>query len=171
MKNLKYYKKALIISSIILTGCSANNAAVKTITSPVDGKTRTTITGSNFSMSYIYPIEGSNNSTGMEIAGGSVIDKEYASDKGYRKAYFQADGERFEMNPTNAVTDFNANKHGVKATKEFIMTCDDIKQVAQSKEVYLRITFADGFTDYNVSKSNNGTDGFEMIKKIAMYCD
>ncbi|MED5327649.1 MAG: hypothetical protein VYE37_15380 [Pseudomonadota bacterium] len=166
-----------IILAITLIGCSANSASVKTTTSPVDGKTRTTINGSEFSTSYIYPVEGSS-MMGMEVAGGSVVDKRTAyivfttsSDSGFRDAYFKADGNQFDMTPTSALTDFTSSEYGVNATKEFFISCEALQKVTQSKDVYLRVTFADGFVDYNVSKTKYGADGFEMIKKIAQYCN
>lgn len=165
------------VSVIVLTGCSANSASVKTSTSPVDGKTRTTISGSGFSTSYIYPVEGSS-MMGMEIAGGSVVDKNTAyitfrtsSDSGFRDAFFKADGNRFDMSPTSALTDFTSSEYGISATKEFFIGCEELNKVTQSKDVYLRVSFADGFVDYNVSKTKYGADGFEMIKKIAQYCN
>lgn len=168
---------AAAIASVALIGCSANSASIKTTTSPVDGKTRTTINGSEFSTSYIYPVEGST-MMGMEVAGGSVVDKSTAyivfttsSDSGFRDAYFKADGNQFDMSPTSALTDFTSSEYGINATKEFFISCEALQKVTQSKDVYLRVTFADGFVDYNVSKTKYGADGFEMIKKIAQYCD
>ena len=176
MFRTKFLKSLLAVSSITLFACSANNSSVKTTTSPVDGKTRTVIQGSDFSTSYIYPIEGSS-MLGMEIAGGSVTNKETASivlkvssDSGFRKAYFKADGDKVDLHPTQAITDFNSNEYGVTATKEFTIGCENLKRVSQSKEVYLRVTFADGYVDYDVSKAKFGADGFGMIKKIAQYC-
>ncbi len=165
------------ISVIALAGCSANSASVKTSTSPVDGKTRTTISGSDFSTSYIYPVEGGA-MMGMEIAGGSVVDKNTAyiifktfSDSGFRSAFFKADGNRFDMSPTSAPTDFTGSEYGINAAKEFFIGCEELNKVTQSKDVYLRVTFTNGFVDYNVSKTKYGADGFEMIKKIAQYCN
>jgi hypothetical protein len=176
MENIKF-ALPMLVATVIIAGCASNSASVKTTTSPVDGKTRTIIQGSAFSTSYIYPVDGSS-MLGMEIAGGSVIDKETASiifntmsDSGYRTAYFKADGEEVELTPTKAITDFTSSQYGVNAIKEFYISCSDIKKVAQSNDVYLRVTFSDGFVDYDVSKTKYGADGFGMIKKISQYCD
>jgi hypothetical protein len=169
---------SVLIASAFLTGCSANNASVKTNISPVDGKIRTVIQGSDFSTSWIYPVEGSS-MLGMLIVGGSVIEKETASiifsvtsNSGFRSAFFKADGEVIDLRPTKATTDFSSGQLGVEASKEFLIGCEPLNIVVQSTDVYLRITYADGFVDYDVSKPKySGADGFGMIKKIASYCN
>ena len=161
--------------AICLTACSANNSSVSTTTSPIDGKVRTVISGSDFSTSYIYPI--SSGGSGMLIKGGSVTDQtvstivfETTSTDGFREAFFKADEKIYNLKPTAALTDFSSDKYGINATKEFFISCNDLVAVSKSLDVYLRVTFADGFVDYDVSKSNFGADGFGMIKKIASYC-
>jgi len=169
----------IAVSIVVLFGCSANSASVKTNTSPIDGKTRTVIDGSDFSTSYISPVDGSRATLAMEVAGGSVIDKETASivfnatsNSGFRGAYFKADGVEFQLKPSKALTDFASNRYGIDAIKEFFISCPDLIKVTQSKEVYLRVTFGDGFVDYDVSKPKySGADGFGMIKKISQYCE
>jgi hypothetical protein len=172
---MKLFKTAALVSLLTLTGCSANNASVSTTTSPIDGKSRTVINGSDFSTTYIYPASGGG--LGMEIAGGSVTDKEMASivfeaasSDGFREAFFKADGQTYDLEPTSALTDFQVNEYGARAIKEYLIPCSDLIEVAKSSEVYLRVTFADGFVDYDVSKSKYGADGFGMVKKIAEYC-
>lgn len=168
----------LAVSTIVLSGCSANSASVKTTTSPIDGKTRTTISRSTFDSSWIYPVEGSAG-VGMLINGGSVTDKQTASiivstpsNSGYRSAYFKADDERFDLTASSTMTDFSTNEYGTTATTSFYMSCLELKKVAQSKQVYLRVTFSDGYRDYDVSKKHNAVaDGFGMIKKISQYCE
>lgn len=173
MNGFNFYTGLALI--ILVTGCSANSAGVKVSTSPIDGKTTTVIQGSDFSTSYIYPFDGEG--LGIEIAGGSVTDKQVASivftalsAEGFRSAFFKADGKIIDMRPTAAITDFSASEYGVNAVKEFLISCPQIIEVADSTEVYMRVTFADGYVDYAVSKSKYGADGFGMIKKIASYC-
>ena len=168
-------KKCYLISALVLLGCSANNASVKTTTSPIDGKTRTVINGSDFSISYIYPASGEG--LGVKIAGGSVVDNQVASivfdahsSSGFREAFFKADGDIYKLRPTAALTDFQTSEYGTRAIKEYTIPCADLVKVSNSTEVYLRITYADGFVDYDVSKSKYGADGFGMIKKITDYC-
>jgi hypothetical protein len=170
------FQFTIIIVSVFLASCSANNATVNTMTSPIDGKTRTTIKAPDFSNSIIYPVEGSS-AYGMHIDGGSVIDKKTASiifktmsNSGFRTAYFKADGDRIDLHDTNVLTNFSSDKYGVYASKEFFISCEKITTVVQSTDVYLRVTFSDGFVDYDVSKIISGADGFGMIKKIAHYC-
>ncbi|MFT2092464.1 hypothetical protein [Paraglaciecola sp. 2405UD69-4] len=164
-----------IASLGLLIGCSANNASVRTSVSPIDGKSTTIITDSAFSLSYIYP--ANDEGLGIRLEGGRVFDKEEASiifdastDHGFREAFFKADGETYFMTPSAALTDFKADKHGVRASKEFMIGCSELVKVANSKDVYLRITYSNGFVDYNVSKPFRGSDGFGMVKKIASYC-
>ena len=176
--NKKALSVPVIILTTFLTACAANNASVKTTTSPVDGKTRTAIRGSDFSLSWIYPVEGSS-MLGMLIVGGNVVEKETASiifstssNSGFQSAYFKADGERIDLQATEASTNFSSSQYGVEASKEFIIGCEKLNAVVQSTDVYLRVTFRDGFTDYDVSKTkHSGADGFGMIKKIAQYCN
>ena len=172
----KKLQLVLIISTSLLTACSANHATVNTMTSPVDGKTRTTIKAPDFSNSIIYAVAGSS-AYGMHIEGGSVIDKKTASiifsttsNSGFRTAYFKADGDRIDLHDTNVLTNFSSDRYGVHASKEFFISCEKITTVVQSTDVYLRVTFSDGFVDYDVSKIISGADGFGMIKKIAQYC-
>ncbi|WP_371374956.1 hypothetical protein [Thalassotalea aquiviva] len=172
---MKITKTTTLMALLAISGCVANDASVSTTVSPIDGKSTTVINGSAFSTSYIYPISGTG--LGMEVAGGSVTNKDIASivfeassSVGFREAFFKADGITYDLKPTKALTNFETNGYGTIATKEFLLSCSDILNVSQSSEVYLRVTFADGFVDYDVSKSKNGTDGFAMIKKIASYC-
>tara|TARA_B110000211_G_C14092289_1_gene559835 strand:+ start:5394 stop:5915 length:522 start_codon:yes stop_codon:yes gene_type:complete len=170
-------KIAAILLAISLSACSANSSTVKTTTSPIDGVSRTVISGSDFSISYIYPADGEG--MGVEVAGGSVTEKEYASivfsatQVGgiYREAFFKADGVTFTLEPTSAPVSFTASEYGVISDKEFLISCDDLLTVAKSSEVYLRITYVSGFVDYSVSEAKYGADGFGMIKKIASYCE
>jgi|GEM_PF-3823445 len=168
----------IAVSIVVLFGCSANSSSVKTTTSPVDGKTTTKISRSTFDTSWIYPVSGSAGNP-LLIDGGSVTDKQTASitvstssDSGYRSAYFKADGKRIDLTSSNAMTDFSSDQYGIDASTSFYISCIELKKVTQSKEVYLRVTFSDGFVDYDVSKPKySGADGFGMIKKISQYCE
>ncbi|MCW8355285.1 hypothetical protein N5P32_05050 [Marinomonas pontica] len=166
----------LMFIPIVLSACSANSAKVSTTTSPIDGVTRTIITGPDFSNSLIYPVDS--NGLGVLIKGGAVVDKKYAlinfessSSSGYRSAFFSASGKKINLSPAQSLTSFEVDNVGITSNMSFGLMCDELLTVAQSNDVYLRIVRNSGFTDYMVSESPySGTDGFEMIKKIASYC-
>ena len=172
----KILKLITLTGALALSACAANHASIKTQTSPVDGSTRTTVTGSGFSTSYIYPADGGG--SGIEIAGGTVIDKKYAQItfkafeiSGFRDALFNADGDLIEIETTKHITDFSVSEYGSTSSKTYVMTCDELLKISKSNEVYLRITYSDGFVDYSVSESGRyGADGFAMVKKIAEQC-
>ena len=172
MLNMKFF--AALPFAICLTACSANNSSVSTTTSPIDGKVRTVISGSDFSTSYIYlflqVVQDANKGGSVTDQTVSTIVFETTSTDGFREAFFKADEKIYNLKPTAALTDFSSDKYGINATKEFFISCNDLVAVSKSLDVYLRVTFADGFVDYDVSKSNFGADGFGMIKKIASYC-
>lgn len=167
----------LLLTFASITGCAAGNSKVTTTISPIDGRSQTVIQAPDFSTSYIYPADGIG--SGIKIEGGSVVDKEIAtivftgfSGDGLRNAMFKADGQVINAKPVGVVNDYEVSSYGVSATRSFLLSCEELKQIANAKSTYLRINYLNGFVDYTVTKAGAyGADGIEMIRKIASYCE
>jgi hypothetical protein len=170
-------KLSIPLMTVILTACSANSAKVETTTSPIDGITITSITGSSFPTSFIYPVI-EKNYLGILIKGGDIIEGRTAkihisssSSSRYESIFFKADGKKYNLKLPNYGTVFDVDEFGISAETSLGLSCENLTKIAQSSEVFMRVTYETGYVDYFVSdKIKTGADGFEMIKRIASYC-
>lgn len=170
------YKLGCLALAGVLAGCAASGSKVTTHTSPIDGKTTTTIHGSDFATSLIYPINNNAEHGGMLINGGSVVDKDIArirvsafSETGYTSAFFKADGKLFNLEPST--TSFKVDQYGAQAFTSLSIACSELQQVVNSNQIYMRVTFRNGYVDYKVEDGTKmGSDGLSMIKAISSHC-
>jgi hypothetical protein len=172
---MDFFKVVSIAVVMLLTGCVSTSPSVSTSVSPVDGKSRTDVSASLYSMSHVLSVDGE---SGLGIEGGTVVDGEYAFilfrqnyAVSFLDASFNADGLMIEMEPANVLTDFKVSEYGTTAKKSFIISCSDLLKVAKSKDVYLRVNYISGFVDYSVSAMDYGYHGFQTIKDIASHCN